>query len=57
MAIEYTNFFHYKALQNLPKFGFSVRKQNIWQPWSLSDRVMKKHNVKDPGFAPPSAVF
>jgi hypothetical protein len=24
MAIEYTNFFHSKALHNLPKFGFLV---------------------------------
>jgi hypothetical protein len=26
MAIEYTDHFHSKALQNLPKFGFLVMK-------------------------------
>jgi hypothetical protein len=33
MAIEYTNFYHSKALENVPKFGFLVRKHTIWQPW------------------------
>jgi hypothetical protein len=30
---KYNNIFHSKALQNLPKLGFLVRKQTIWQPW------------------------
>jgi hypothetical protein len=29
---RYTNIFHSKALQNLPKLGFLVWKQTIWQP-------------------------
>jgi hypothetical protein len=33
MTTEYTNFFRSNALQNLPKFGFFVSKQTIWQPW------------------------
>jgi hypothetical protein len=32
MAIKYTNIFHSKTLQNLPKFGFLVLKYTIWQP-------------------------
>jgi hypothetical protein len=28
-AIKYTNIFHCKTLQNLPKFGFSVWKYTI----------------------------
>jgi hypothetical protein len=31
-TIKYTNIFHSKALQNLPKLGFLVRKYTIWQP-------------------------
>jgi hypothetical protein len=30
------NIFHCKTLQNLPKIGFWVRKQTIWQPCSKS---------------------
>jgi hypothetical protein len=33
MAKECTKLFHSKALQNLPKLGFLVWKQTIWQPW------------------------
>jgi hypothetical protein len=33
MAIKYTNIFHCKTLQNIPKLGFLVRKETIWQPW------------------------
>jgi hypothetical protein len=33
VSIEYTNISHCKILQNLPKFGFLVWKQTIWQPW------------------------
>jgi hypothetical protein len=36
VSIKYTSIFHRKTLQNLPKFGFLVRKQTIWQPWSSS---------------------
>jgi hypothetical protein len=32
MAIEFTNLFHSKALKNLPKLGFLLRKYAIWQP-------------------------
>jgi hypothetical protein len=32
--IKYTIIFYCKTLQNLPKFGFLVGKQTIWQPWS-----------------------
>jgi hypothetical protein len=39
---NYTNIFHCKTLQNLPKFGFLVRKQNIWQRWYL---VGKKYRL------------
>jgi hypothetical protein len=34
MAVKYSSIFHSKALQNLPKLGFLVWKQTIWQPWS-----------------------
>jgi hypothetical protein len=33
VSIKYTVLFHCKTLQNLPKFGFLVWKQTIWQPW------------------------
>jgi hypothetical protein len=33
MAINFTNIFHCKTLQNLPKRGFWVWKFTIWQPW------------------------
>jgi hypothetical protein len=32
VSIKYTNIFQSKILQNLPKFGFLVSKQTIWQP-------------------------
>jgi hypothetical protein len=32
---RYTNIFNSKALQNLPKLGFLVSKQTIWQPCLL----------------------
>jgi hypothetical protein len=31
VSIKYTDIFHCKPLQNLPKFGFLVWKQTIWQ--------------------------
>jgi hypothetical protein len=39
MALKYTNIFHFKALQNWPKFGFFVWKYAIWQPWSDGRQV------------------
>jgi hypothetical protein len=41
VSIKYSNIFHCKNLQNLPKFGFLVWKQTIWQPWS----VLRPHIV------------
>jgi hypothetical protein len=38
MAIKYINIFQSKALQNLPKFGFLVWKQTIWQPWDAATK-------------------
>jgi hypothetical protein len=32
MARKYTDSFHSKTLQNVPKFGFFVWKYAIWQP-------------------------
>jgi hypothetical protein len=42
VSIKYTNIFHCKTLQNLPKFGFLVWKQAIWQPcWELcKDKIL-----------------
>jgi hypothetical protein len=37
VSIKYTNIFHCKTLQNLPKFGFSAWKQTIWQPWHTQE--------------------
>jgi hypothetical protein len=34
MVIKYTNIYHSKDLQILPKLEFSVWKQTISQPWS-----------------------
>jgi hypothetical protein len=52
VSIKYTNIFLSKALQNLPKFGFLVWKQTIWQPCreescldSVDDR--SKKNLSD----------
>jgi hypothetical protein len=39
MAIEYTNLFHPKALQNLPKLGFFIWKYTIWQTWFTQARL------------------
>jgi hypothetical protein len=33
MALNYTNIFQSKALQNLPKLGFLVWTETIWKPW------------------------
>jgi hypothetical protein len=40
VSIKYTNILHYKTLQNLPKFGFLVWKQTIWQPWDRAVSVV-----------------
>jgi hypothetical protein len=34
MAIKHINIFQSKDLRKLPKLGFLVWKQTIWQPWS-----------------------
>jgi hypothetical protein len=39
MAIENTNIFHSKALQNLPKFGFLVRKIPSGNPGPLDSFI------------------
>jgi hypothetical protein len=43
---QYTNIVHCKTLQNLPKFGFLVRKQTIWQPWSHSSQSFRLNSSK-----------
>jgi hypothetical protein len=44
-AMKYTNIFHWKTPQNLPKCGFLVSKHAIWQPWlgsfSLSEADLR----------------
>jgi hypothetical protein len=43
MAIKYIhNIFKSKAHQNLPKLGFWVAKQTIWQPWKAAAAAEKK---------------
>jgi hypothetical protein len=42
VPIKYTNICHCKTLQNLPKFGFLVWKQTIWQPCSF---LMRSDNL------------
>jgi hypothetical protein len=37
MVIKYNSIFYPKALQILPKLGFLVWKQTIWQPWLQSE--------------------
>jgi hypothetical protein len=34
MAIIYINIFQSENLKILPKLGFLVRRQTIWQPWT-----------------------
>jgi hypothetical protein len=45
VSIKYTNVFHCKTLQNLPKFGFLVRKQ-IWQPWSQTKNNISEKKIR-----------
>jgi hypothetical protein len=40
-ATKYLNFFLSKALQNLPKSGFLVWKQTIWQPCSQEEKKFR----------------
>jgi hypothetical protein len=40
MSIKFTNNFHYKTLQNLPKLVFLVLKYTIWQPCSVLSQNM-----------------
>jgi hypothetical protein len=40
MVIKYTNIFHCKTFQNLPKLGFLVWKCTIWQPCFQSLRAV-----------------
>jgi hypothetical protein len=42
MTVDNTNFFHSKALRNLPKFGLLVRKHTIWQSWSWPFSIIQK---------------
>jgi hypothetical protein len=42
VSIKYTNVFHCKTLQNLPKFGFLVRKQTIWQPCFQESKIISE---------------
>jgi hypothetical protein len=44
MTITYTSIFHSKALQNLPKLGFLVWKQTIWQPWKNTFLSPRRYN-------------
>jgi hypothetical protein len=45
MVIKYNNIVHSKALQILPKLGFLVWKQTIWQPWSVSAVIYNRLNL------------
>jgi hypothetical protein len=40
MAIKYTNIFHSKTLQNIPKLGFLLCKYTLWQPLSQMAAVL-----------------
>jgi hypothetical protein len=35
MAIKYINIFPSEALKIVPKLGFLVLKETIWQPWCI----------------------
>jgi hypothetical protein len=48
MAIKYTNIFHRKSFQNLPKLGFLVWKYAIWPPiFTPSKKRKRKHASKN----------
>jgi hypothetical protein len=42
MVIKYTKIFHSKTLRNLPKLGFLVWKQTIWQPCLVRGHSTKR---------------
>jgi hypothetical protein len=61
MVIKYNNIFHSKALQILPKSGFFVRKQTIWQPclnygkiWRRGAMAIASSGLGDRGSNPAS---
>jgi hypothetical protein len=43
----YTNIFHSKALQNLPKLGFLVSKCTIWQPCNTVNSFNEKRSFDE----------
>jgi hypothetical protein len=49
VSVKYTNIFHCKTPQNLPKLGFYVWKQTIWQPWCSFECLYcaAKHSLRD----------
>jgi hypothetical protein len=44
--MKYTNSFHYKTLQNLPKLGFLVWKKTIWHPCLLAGEGDCQHGAQ-----------
>jgi hypothetical protein len=48
MAIKYTNIFHCKTLQSLPKLEFLVWKQTIRQPWTRLTRTGFRDQLVEP---------
>jgi hypothetical protein len=51
MSIKHINIFQSKALQNLPKLGFLVLKQTIWQPGAANEIKKKKGSHQKPFLA------
>jgi hypothetical protein len=47
MTIIYTNIFHCKTLQNLPKWEFLVLKYAIWQPWYRAGVFRYSHHARN----------
>jgi hypothetical protein len=47
MDIKYTNIFHCKTLQKLPKLGFLVSKQTIWHPLQTQSHVSQRKHLKE----------
>jgi hypothetical protein len=43
-AVNYSNIFHCKTLQNLPNLGFLVWKETIWQPWRRIEPAIPAHS-------------
>jgi hypothetical protein len=46
VSIKYTNIFDCKTLKNLPKFGFLVWKQTIWQPCKGHLNIVKNDLIQ-----------